>query len=296
MATTVLKELSPKDQQKLKQAAARWKKRPKATRRLRQVPLPMSAENRYALQLRQQALLISRKVAAAFKPLLADWAKQEEAARQDAVDPGPAKKQLKSTIARLRKQLRVDEKPVGKMAKEINDLHLAAINKMVSPVTQGIPIWKQTSKADKAVLSSAMKENVAMIKTIPSQLLDEVEEVISEHLANGARVETIAKGLQQRFEITQRRAETIARTESAKLASQLTEQRATSAGIEWYIWSTSLDERVRDSHQAMEGQRCRFDDPPTPPGEDEAYNPGGIYNCRCTALPDVEGLLDELGV
>lgn len=292
----VLQGLSSKDQTKVLKAATRWKGRPKATRRLRPIQLPLSAENRYALQLRAIALEVSRKVAAAFKPLLASWASEEQEKRQDAIDKGPAQKQVKSTIARLRKQLRVDVKASGRMVDEVNKLHLDALNKLVSPVTAGIPIWRGTSVADKAVLGSAMKENIALIKTIPNKLLDEVEEHISEMLADGARVETIAKGLQNRFEIAQHQAERIARTESSKLAGQLTEQRAASVGINEYIWSTSLDERVRDSHKAMEGKRCKFDDPPTPPGEDEAYNPGLIWNCRCTALPDVEGLLDGLGV
>jgi SPP1 gp7 family putative phage head morphogenesis protein len=293
---TALKGLSAKDQARVVKAAQRFGKRPKANRRLRPIQLPLSAENRYALQLRKIALDVSRKVAAAFKPLLAKWAEEEASKRQDAVAKGPATKELKSTISRLRKQLRVDEKPAARMADEINQLHIDTLNKLVSPVTASIPLWRGTSLADKAVLSSAMKENVQLIKSIPSQLLDETEELISEHLADGARVETIANALQSRFEIAQRRAETIARTESSKLAAQLTEQRATSVGIDYYIWSTSLDARVRDSHKAMEGTHQRFDDPPTPPGEDEAVNPGEAFNCRCTALPDVTGLLDELGV
>lgn len=290
----ILRGLSDQDKAKLLRAVKIWKRRPARMRRLRPLVISPKAENRYALALRAEALRISRTVEAAFKPWLARLRAEEEGAKQDAIEKAPALKDAKSIIGRLRKQLRVDEKPAGRMVDEVTGLHLDALNKLVSPVTAGIPIWRGTSLADKAVLGTAFKENVRLIKSIPGHLLTEVEEMISEHLADNARVETIAKGLQNRYEISQRRAETIARTETSKLSAQLTEQRATNAGISEYTWRTSLDERVRDSHKAMEGRVCQFDDPPTPPGEAEPVNPGESYNCRCTAEPKVDDLLDSL--
>jgi len=50
-----------------------------------------------------------------------------------------------------------------------------------------------------------------------------------------------------------------------------------------------MDERVRDSHADMEGQVCRFDDPPIVDGE--PANPGEPVQCRCYSDPYFEDLL-----
>ena len=50
-------------------------------------------------------------------------------------------------------------------------------------------------------------------------------------------------------------------------------------GIKQYIWSTSGDERVRDSHAENDGKIFSYDDPP-PTG-----HPGDEINCRCVAIP-----------
>jgi uncharacterized protein with gpF-like domain len=97
----------------------------------------------------------------------------------------------------------------------------------------------------------------------------------------------------------------IARTETARTASVLTEVRAKSVGSEGYIWRTSLDADVRPkigtpnfaklntlamgSHRKLEGTFHRWDDPPIASENGERAHPGQIYNCRCwpePVLPD----------
>jgi len=52
---------------------------------------------------------------------------------------------------------------------------------------------------------------------------------------------------------------------------------------ERYVWETRGDSKVRLSHRRNEGKIYRWDTPP-PTG-----HPGQDYNCRCLALPFVEG-------
>jgi SPP1 gp7 family putative phage head morphogenesis protein len=72
-----------------------------------------------------------------------------------------------------------------------------------------------------------------------------------------------------------------------------------SAGIEHYIWTAILDDKVRPAHAALDGQVCDWDDPPlsaedassgvaSHPGEDDNF-----YPCRCVATPIVEEQPDE---
>jgi SPP1 gp7 family putative phage head morphogenesis protein len=84
----------------------------------------------------------------------------------------------------------------------------------------------------------------------------------------------------------------IARDQTLKLNSAITKDRHIAAGISEYTWSTSLDDRVRPEHEALEGTKHSWDAPPEPghPGED--------FQCRCVAIPVIdedllEGVDDE---
>jgi SPP1 gp7 family putative phage head morphogenesis protein len=83
------------------------------------------------------------------------------------------------------------------------------------------------------------------------------------------------------------RATLIARTETARTASVLTEARSRAIGVDQYIWKTAGDARVRKSHRALNGTAHSWDAPPLSDPPDHHSHPGQIWNCRCTALPIV---------
>ena len=76
------------------------------------------------------------------------------------------------------------------------------------------------------------------------------------------------------------------------------------AGLSMYVWDTSGDERVRESHAVMEGLLCRWDDAtvcsydggrtwkPRPSGA-VLMHPGMDYQCRCCADAWFDELIDE---
>jgi SPP1 gp7 family putative phage head morphogenesis protein len=72
--------------------------------------------------------------------------------------------------------------------------------------------------------------------------------------------------------------------------------RQTQAGISEYEWSTSGDERVRSSHDELDGTRQSWDDPPVTNDDGDTNHPGEDYQCRCVAipvLPDIGDLTDS---
>ena len=121
--------------------------------------------------------------------------------------------------------------------------------------------------------------NVQLIKSIHSQYLDKIQAAVMQAQVKGTLTKDLAKQIQEIGGVTEKRAKLIARDQSAKINASLTRARHEEMGIKQYIWSTSGDERVRDSHAENDGKIFSYDDPP-PTG-----HPGDEINCRCVAIP-----------
>lgn len=147
----------------------------------------------------------------------------------------------------------------------------------------------QTSVGDR--VRGLVAENARLISSIPEKVRGEINNEISRLQLQGVRPEVVSEYLKKRIpQITRVKANLIARTGTGKAATALVQARSEDLGIHWYEWATSEDSRVRASHRLMDKVLCRWDNPPSPERLiDERpqgyYAPGGIYNCRCNALP-----------
>jgi SPP1 gp7 family putative phage head morphogenesis protein len=139
-------------------------------------------------------------------------------------------------------------------------------------------------------MQSATRENIALIKTVPGQYLDRVKETVTNGWAQGMRWETLVKQIEHDGDVTETRAKVIARDQTAKLNSAFNQERQQQIGIEKYEWSTSADERVRESHREVHGKVFRWDEPGPVAGsvDGEPCHAGFDIQCRCVALPVIE--------
>ena len=136
---------------------------------------------------------------------------------------------------------------------------------------------------------SFRKENTALIKSIATEKVDRVREILRD-AGSGTRVEQIAKQIRESAEVTRSRARLIARDQVLKLNSEVTQERHKAAGVESYVWRTSRDERVREAHRALDGKTFRYDDPPVvDPRRGDRAHPGQHYRCRCIGEPIIPG-------
>ncbi len=133
-------------------------------------------------------------------------------------------------------------------------------------------------------IAERRSENIDLLKKAHGTFADQVRALLEDEANFGMRSETLAAQLAERGDVSEERAELIARDQTLTLNGQITEERQTSAGVERYTWSTSLDERVRDEHAALEGQEFSWDEPPA------VGHPGEDVLCRCVAIPVVEEL------
>ncbi len=152
--------------------------------------------------------------------------------------------------------------------------------------TLGIDIREDYYLGDffSVMLDDWVDENVDLIKDLPEQTADKLKDVIYDGYTNGKTTTKMVKDIQRVFRVDRRRAELIARDQTAKLNGKIQQAQQQDAGITEYVWSTSGDERVRESHKALEGQKFSWDDAPLN-SDGRKCHPGEDYQCRCIGRP-----------
>lgn len=123
--------------------------------------------------------------------------------------------------------------------------------------------------------------NVAKIESLLADEAKTLYQLLTE--SEGRTIQQLTDRIEDRIDVTRSRAEMLARDQTGTLNAQITEVRQVAAGIEEFEWTTADEERVRDSHKKLDGQRFRWDDPP----EVDGYlaTPGTPPQCRCVAYP-----------
>ncbi len=134
-----------------------------------------------------------------------------------------------------------------------------------------------------AAMRRLLEEQVGLITSLPTEAAQRVHHLTLEGLSNSSRASEVAKEIMRTGDVTRSRANLIARTETSRTASTLTQVRAQHIGSTGYIWRTSRDSDVRRSHAAMEGKFVAWTAPPTLDGM--TGHAGALPNCRCYPEP-----------
>lgn len=145
-------------------------------------------------------------------------------------------------------------------------------------------------------LPAFAKENVALIVTVADRYFERLRGDVIEAYAGGTHPTTLAKSFADRYDVSLNDAKRIARDQIGKLNGELNQARQEAMGVDGYVWRGANDNRERDNHSALEGQRFSWDDPPMGGGTspDEAGHPGSGIQCRCYSEPDFSALLKGL--
>lgn len=129
-------------------------------------------------------------------------------------------------------------------------------------------------------------ENANLITGMSDEVLDDLAARLRNEWARGARWEDISALVQDRLGVGRARAELIARDQVGKLNADMTRERQRAVGVTRYKWSTSRDERVRESHRHLEGSIQTWANPPiVDPRTGRRDHPGRDFQCRCVAIP-----------
>lgn len=145
------------------------------------------------------------------------------------------------------------------------------------------------------LMRAQVDRNAFLITSTPLDISRQITDHILEETQKGRRAADIFKDIQLYApQATKSRISLIARTEVSKTSTALTRGQSYDLGLDWYVWQTSEDARVRSSHRHMDNVLIKWTDPPSP----EAllgikstlgrYHAGEAPNCRCYAEPVID--------
>lgn len=157
----------------------------------------------------------------------------------------------------------------------------------------GYAIEFSPTKAQRDVMGAIVQENVALIKSIPSQYLDKVEGAVMRSVAVGRDMKSLTDDLQKEFGVTRRRAVFIARDQNSKATANLTRARQIESGITEGIWCHSGGgNHPRPTHVQAGKDKVRFrlDEGWLDPAIGKKILPATEPNCKCFWKPIIPGL------
>jgi len=127
-------------------------------------------------------------------------------------------------------------------------------------------------------MASVFARNESMTGIFAADTMADVERITMTAKARRDPLSKLKVNLLKSLKKARRRAELVARDQLSTFLSELTLERLKQMGVKLYAWSTSLDERVRARHAALEGRVYKLGEPTAAEG---GGAPGTPVNCRC---------------
>lgn len=132
-----------------------------------------------------------------------------------------------------------------------------------------------------------VKENTSLITDLSEEMYGKAYDTVRQATKQGLHYTELTKQIQADLDVPKARARLIARDQTLKVNSQLTEASHASAGVTKFEWLTSGDSRVRERHAALSGKIFTYKNPPA------IGLPGTDFQCRCIAFPVVDWLNED---
>lgn len=138
----------------------------------------------------------------------------------------------------------------------------------------------------------AAQYNTSLIKSIGTQYLDQVANLVTQAALKGGDAATLAKNLRERYGVAKSRAALIARDQNAKITALVTNERRAESGLFYARWHHSAGvHEPRPDHLAAGLKGLIFDIRKGAYLERKWVQPGEEINCHCsssTIIPSLE--------
>ena len=173
------------------------------------------------------------------------------------------------------------------LARELNNLYRYVYGSYKS----SFPNMSVSGEYYEQIMNAVINENLTLIKSIPQEVLKDMQVALSQGIISGNQKELI-KNLKRIKGVSKDRAVFIARDQIHKAVESFKQVQNTALGIEYYEWLTADDERVSSGlggHAQNNHRIFKY-------GSNEAIishsakrgfyygKPGDRPNCRCIAV------------
>ncbi len=184
---------------------------------------------------------------------------------------------------------------VDEMMKRNLELSSSNIDATLKQLSGGLTIKAPLVPAELTnVVTASIAENVALIKSIPSQYFKDVTGAVMRSITSGEGLYDLLPQIQKYEGMTARRAELLAYDQTRKAYSSVNAVKLNNMGVKKFEWvHTGGSREPRESHIKMDGQIFSF---ANLQAEQEAFGvpkedrglPGFPVNCRCR----INGVID----
>lgn len=208
----------------------------------------------------------------------------------------------------------------NELAKTLHDRLMGVLNNIKhgldqaiagSPIDASIVISRMDSKFNRAYgdalgtdrLSKEAKEKLERdyannlrpyIKSFSEDMISEIRDSVQQNALSGYRFDNLVARIQSRYDVSQSKAQFLARQETGLFTSAARQARFGDVGITKYIWRTAGDSRVREDHRHLNGNEFEYAHPPVVDiATGRKANPGQDFNCRCVDEPVLPAVLTE---
>lgn len=260
--------------------------------KLKPVAFPKAVERSYSSDLQVIVKSVSEEIKRLLVPILASVARD---LGQPTIKKDAGVNDVTRAIEEIKKNLyrKFTEQELKAIAKR-KGMSLVDFNRIATEKE-----FKRVVGVDLFINDRALADTIEMFSVFNTQLskslieesVNKVQSTVLSGFQSGTRWEEIATDIEIYIDPEvggiANRARLIARDQISKLNGQVTQERQKSLGIDKYRWRTSQDERVRDTHRALEGEVFSWDNPPS------VGHPGEDFQCRCTAEPVLDDFFEE---
>ena len=263
----------------------------KSRRRMPRQIVPSAIERDYARHLAR----VARRTRLAIRPLLAELPalmrsaraeirRTDAALRDDAGEP----ERLRELVAQALATAQLPDDGLAQLSRDFaarTATHQRIQMDKQTRAVFGVDVFAGDGNL-RIATEAFVAENVQLITALPTRTLGEIEGIVLRGASSGRLHTDIAKEIQNRLRVQANKAKLIARDQVGKFYSAVNATRHQAMGVTEFIWSTVGDERVREEHSAIDGQKFKY--PGGAPGEGL---PGEPILCRCFADPVFDDLL-----
>lgn len=151
---------------------------------------------------------------------------------------------------------------------------------------QGFDIRFDKGTISKDAFEALVSQNTSLIKSVSRKYLDDVEGSVMRAVTAGRDVAQLKKDLSERYGVTRRRAEFIARDQCNKVTEGLARANDIETGVEEAVWIHIPGKQTsRESHKEMDGKKFDLSKGMYDREVGRYVMPGELPGCQCTYQP-----------